>query len=98
MRQDVIGSDQVRGVAIVQQAPGGIGIEKSNLCFHALFPGSCRAISGRVNAQNRNASIEEMLKKVAVIAGDFEHLRLWTQPKPLDHGVSVMIGVMDPAF
>ncbi len=53
-------------------------------------------VRGRLDAKNRDLSLDEVLQQVAVVGGQLEDVARAVEPPALDHGVNVLPGVLQP--
>ena len=59
-------------------------------------PGYLGGMARRFDALDRYPHADEMLEKVPVVRGYFDHAGLWPKPEPLRHPVGIAAGVGDP--
>jgi hypothetical protein len=71
VRQHIIGADQVRVLACVNQPASGRLAEECDLGRHAECLGNRGDVGGRLHAKYGNVPLTEILEKVAIVAGQF---------------------------
>ena len=52
----------------------------------------------RLDADSRYSPADEMLQQIPIVARDFDHMAITTQPETIYHGLRVQAGVLDPAI
>ena len=95
--QHVVGSGEVRLVALGGEPPGGVAAEEGDLRRHAALHRHAGDIGRRLDAEHRHAAGDEVLQQVAVVARDLDNLALRSQPEALDHRGDVAFRVPQPA-
>ena len=73
--EHVVRGHQIGGLAGRRQAARGLGAEKRHLGRDALVPRHLGDVGRRLDAENADAALFEVLQQIAVIAGDFDDER-----------------------
>ena len=70
--------------------------EKIGECFHSIFAGNLGDVFGRFNAEVWDASPGEIAQKVAIVAGNFDHVTFAAQGEFVAIAVCAFGGMLYP--
>src|SRR5215469_8190962 len=94
----IVANQQVRASLFPGQIGRHLFSEEPNKRRYPLLHSDFGDICGRFDPQNGNVLLDEILKKVTVIAGDFRDQALFADGESLNHLVCILAAVLQPAF
>src|SRR5580700_11615378 len=94
----VIAKQEICFYALRRKFLGALSIEKLHKSWHAFLYSDGSYVGCRFNSQNRHACQHKILQKVAVIAGELNHLAFRAERKTLDHFSCVRLCMRKPTF
>ena len=96
MRQDVIGDRQIGRHSLSGQIPTRSPAEIVDMGGDSLRDRGQGNVGGRLDSLDRNSGFHEVLQKIAVIASDFDNLRLRVQIEAGPHGLGIKLRMSYP--
>src|SRR5580658_2714767 len=98
LRQHVIAEQEVGFYSSRGKFFRALSIEKLHESRHAFLDGDGRHIRSGLNSQSRYARRDEILQKIAVVAGKLNHLAFRSERKTLDHFFRVRFCMSQPTL
>ena len=97
MRHHVVGGDQVGALALGDQAMRRARAPKNATSVWIPRSRASRGhVGGGLDAERRDAALDDVPQQVAVVAGDLHDQAVPPQPEALDRHLDVAAGVRDP--
>ena len=97
LSEDVVAEEEVGVAALGGQLVRQLDAEEAHHGRHALLLGGRGHVGRRLDAEDRDAGLDEPLQEVAVVARQLDHLARRAVAEPVDHLVGVGAGVLHPA-
>ena len=82
--EDVVGDQQVGAAALGHEPGGELAAEELDDGLDAPLPGDLGDVGGGLDAERRDAALDEVLEQVAVVAGELDHQAVRAEPEALD--------------
>ena len=97
VRHDVVGGDAGRrAVPSATRSAADSLAEEPHHRLDALRPRHLGDVGRRLDAERRDAALDDVLQQVAVVAGDLDHEGVSAEAEALDRRLDVPPGVRDP--
>ena len=97
MGQHIVAEQKVRPGSLVPQRFCEVETEKCGQGRHPVRLGCFRDVGGRLDAEDGDAGLDEMLQQVTVVAGDFDDRARRVQTEPLRRHLRIGLGMGHPA-
>src|SRR5215470_2633187 len=96
MGKHVVAKKEVSLLAFGGKLARCIAVKKPDKRRNPLLNRDCGDVGGRLDAKDRDFLFDKVLKKIAVVAGDFHHKTLLVDREALNHQLGVGFGVREP--
>ena len=96
VRHHVVGGDQVGALALVDEIASRLAAEESDERVDPEILRDLGDVGGGLDAERRDAALDDVLQQVAVVAGDLHHEAVPVEAEALDRHLDVAARVLDP--
>src|SRR5688572_33502091 len=87
--ENIVTDNQIGTDALVHQPASHAFAEELYLCRDVIFDCGLCDIGRRLDSEDGDSFCDEMLQKIAVIAGELDHRMLTTELKPIDDHLGI---------
>src|SRR5215471_10096286 len=96
LREHIVRNHKIRLSAGLGKAAASASIEELHQSGHAAGLGRLRHVRSRINAENLDLLLNEVLQEIAIVASEFDDKARCSKLKPFRHRLRVLARMIEP--